>query len=370
MKNWLKTTFSTYVCPVLRWLSRIINWLQNHVMHILVIILVGMIVCLLALGFGIDNNTPISILGTQNKKEALEFIAFGMGGVVAAIVAAAVNRRAAAQEKNNDNEQFKSAMENLGHKDASVRIAAFYLFYHLAKGKEEDFRHNVFDILCSCLRSMPPERSHLIEDKKKRPTTECQTLLNILFNSDDESVFAKFKADLRQSYLVHIELINGTFSNANCSDVNLSNAMLIYTNFSNANFLRANLSSAILMRANLSNANLLNANLASAPLPHANLSGANLIQANLSNAILEDADLSGASVLGVNLSGAILRGAQLKDVRLMDVDSIKDADFCKAKIRDRPITKDDIPADKGEYYADWNLPPWNDEWPWNMPKKE
>ena len=77
---------------------------------------------------------------------------------------------------------------------------------------------------------------------------------------------------------------------------------------------------------------------------------------NLQNARLTKMDLS-----NMNLSNANLQEIQLKDVKLQDVHSIEKADFRGATIDDRPITKDDLPTDKGEYYADWNPPPKKEE---------
>ena len=361
MKNWFKKTFSAYACPILHKLSRAINWLQSHVMHILVIILVGMIGCLLVLGFGIDNDmTSILILGTKNKKEALEFIAFGMGGVIAAIVAAAVNRRAAAQEKSNDNEQFKSAMENLGHKDASVRIAAFYLFCYLAKDKDKDkdFRHNIFDILCSCFRSMPRERSHLTEENgKERPTAECQTLLNILFRNRYEFSPDGFAPDLRRVYLIRANLAHASLSNANFTRANLATSDLTHANLTGADFTHANLSNADIKTANLKNAHFSGAQLANANFVYADLTGAFFNDARLGRVCFGGATLRGANFGNAYLNNADLGQADLTHANLQDVNSIEKANFCGAKIGDRPITKDDLPADKGEYYADWNPPP-------------
>ena len=80
-----------------------------------------------------------NFLGYCCKKETLNFIAAGMGGVIATMVAVAVNRRANAEVENNeltqkghDDARFQNITENLGHDKASVRISAFYRFYYYA----------------------------------------------------------------------------------------------------------------------------------------------------------------------------------------------------------------------------------------------
>ena len=51
----------------------------------------------------------------------------------------------------------------------------------------------------------------------------------------------------------------------------------------------------------------------------------------------------------------------MKDVKFDDVHTIASADFRGATIGDRLITKDDLPPDKGKYYAEWNPPPEKEE---------
>ena len=360
----------------------------------------------------------------ENKTKTLQFIGFGMGGVLAAIGAIAINRRADAQAENNKliekghiNERFKSATENLGHSSANVRTASYYQFYYLAKEREEDFRHSVFEILCSCFRSMPRNISHLTEkDGKERPTAECQTLLNILLHPHYQDAFQEFEPDLQRVCLINTQLWNANLlganlsgadlsnallrsadlfcanlsganlsnadlsetnlsetnlsnadlSNADLADANLSKADLKSTNLSSANLSNANLSDAYLVNANLSKANLSNANFTNADLPIANLSntifmntdfsGVNFSEANLSNADFWDTNLSYADFTNANLSNIKLRGTKLKYVF-----SIDGADFRGAKIDNKPITKDDIPSNRGKYYADWNPPPEKEE---------
>ena len=345
MKNWFKRIFSAYVSP---WLSPIINWLPSHVMHILVAILVGMIVCLLVLGFVIDDDmTPISILGTKTKKEALESIALGMGGVVATIVAAAVNRRATALEKSNDNEQFRSAMENLGHKDASVRIAAVYLFNNLAKEARKDVRRNIFEILCSRLRSMPRDISHLMEeDKQERPKAECQTLLDILFQPESEPIFGEFHADLRKAFLVYADL----------TDTNLVGAKFFGADLNSAFFENANASNAFFSHADLVKANFKGANLTNTEFIEAYLEAANLYCANFTNANLRGADLTDARVENADFTNAYFIDANLKNTKFQFVHSIEKACFHFAKIGDRDILPEDLPTNKGQYFATWTTP--------------
>ena len=141
---------------ILRWPLRIINWLESHAMYILVITLIGMVVCLLVIGFGAENDlAPVWILGTKSKKEALEFVAFGIGGVLAAISAVSINRRANAQARHNEliekrhiNDQFQHATINLGHEKRRVRITSFHLFILATCG--------VLAVLIACADQMIP----------------------------------------------------------------------------------------------------------------------------------------------------------------------------------------------------------------------
>ena len=101
------------------------NLIKKYIMHILASILIIMASGLVLIGLYTETGGGIArFLGTNHplpfKKETIEFIAFGMGGVVATIVAAAVNRRARAQERNNElieaghlNDRFQNVTEHL-----------------------------------------------------------------------------------------------------------------------------------------------------------------------------------------------------------------------------------------------------------------
>ena len=116
----------------------------------------------------------------------------------------------------------------------------------------------------------------------------------------------------------------------------------------------------------LGKSNLSSANLSSAFLSGANLSSANLVCANFADANLLGADLSKSTFIGTNFSRANLdnanfQEAELKHVIWENVNTIRGADFRGAKILGKPIKRDDIPKNKGEYYADWNPPPKKEE---------
>ena len=329
-------------------------WKKDPLIHSLYLFIGVLGLCLFIVVFLTGKGGIFAwLLNTSGKNETIRFIALGMGGVLAAIGAVAFSHRANAQiehnkliEKGHIDERFKSAIENLGHGEASIRIASFHQFYYLAKNQPDNFRKSVFDILCSYLRALPQYQSHRLKEDEEHPTEECQTLLNILFKHDDKYVFAKFQADLRKSYLVHTNL-----SKANFVDANLS-----YTNLSNASLWRANLSDAILVHTNLSHADLSHAILPNAMFVHANLSDAAFVDSDLSGAVFSEANLSKANLSNAVFVGTNFQEAQLKGANLMKVRSIRNADFRGAKIGGRPITKDAIPADKGEYYANWNPP--------------
>ena len=214
-------------------------------------------------------------------------------------------------------EQYNAAIEKLGSGNSDIRIASFHQLHCIAEGCPDDLKKDIFDHLCTYLRNMSRERSHATI-QRECPTKECGILLDVLFRSADRPIFRKFEADLHGAYLIGTRLVDGYFKNANLSEAD----------FSNANFLRAKLIGANLL--------------------HTNLSGARLWSADLS-----ETDLSGANLSGTNLSEANLWEAQLKGANLHDVLSIEQADFHGAKIGDKPITEDAIPAGKGEYYADW-----------------
>ena len=292
------------------------------------------------------------------KHEALRFIGFGMGGVLATIGAVAFNRRAASQieaskaqtkhneliEEGNINDRFQKATVNLGHRKRRVRITSFYQFYYLAKVSEYDFRKGIFDILCDHLRHITSGQFYNDENEGKDIiTNECQTLLNILFKPEYKSVFDEFYAEfeninLTRANLSSANLLTANLRNANLSDINLSGANLSNADLSGAYLAGAYLAGASLSSANLTGTYLLDTNLSDANLSDAYLAGANLSGANLSGGHLLSANLSGTNLTGANLSNAYLSGADISNAYLIE------ADLSNAKFPNKGFIKLDHPT--------------------------
>ena len=287
--------------------------------------------------------------------------------------------------KGNDDVRFQGIVRDLGHNRATVRITAFYRFLYLAEKKQDTYqktkklRQDIFEILCGCLRGMSSKTLNVRRDKHKYQI-ERQALFDILFKGkfrgdrEDKKNFvpSKFFTDLHMVYLAKLDLSGANLLGVILSGANLSGADLSGADLSGANLSDADLSGADLSGANLSGTNLLDAdfsraNLSRVTLSNTNLSGAVFSGADFSGTIFSNAnpsksdlsntDLSDTDLLKTDLSNANLQKAQLKGANLHDVSSIEQADFRGAKIGDRDITENDIPKDKGEYYADWTDSP-------------
>ena len=291
------------------------------------------------------------LLETENKPDTLQLIGWGMGGVLAAIVALALNRRAAAMEKGLIDERFKAAVQSLAGEQPSVRIAAFYQFYYLAKDNPDtDFRSSIFDILCAHLRQITSDADYRENAGSKKPTEECQSLLDVLFKKS-RNVFVGMKADMKNAYLVRANLSNtelqqADFRGANLSAANFEKANMLAANFedadlSAANFRRANVLAANFEDADLSSANFWNADLSVTDFSGANLSEVNFGEANLSSANFRKADLSSAFWGGANLSSANFREADLSSAFLGDA-NLSSANFREADVSSANFEKADV----------------------------
>ena len=240
-------------------------------------------------------------LETEGKHETLEFIGLGLGGVLAAIGAVELNRRATAAMKNSEamtknaeemaknnaltekghiQERLKAAMQSLGHIAPSVRIAAFYQFYRLAKdNSDKDFVKNIFDILCAHLRHLTSNENYRQNEGQYAPTEECQSLLNVLFkNPQDIFVVADMRVNLRG-----IHLVGANFHKAHLRGVSFHRA-----NLQHADFWHANVEEAVFLKSNLQKANFTVAHAYYAFFQRADVAGADFTNAYLHRADMTD----------------------------------------------------------------------------------
>ncbi len=288
-------------------------------------------------------------MGAKSKRETLEYIGLGIGGVIAVMGALALNQRAKEMAKNNAliekghiNERFKAAVESLANAKPSARIASFYQFYYLAvKLKNDDgFRKSVFDILCAHLRDITIATTFYGKNVEK-PAEEVQSLLGVLFKPSDKNVFAKLTSDLRGAYLIGVDFDNAELKDANFEHAilrkaifmhaNLENAKFMHANLENAKFRYANLENAKFMHANLENAKFRSANLQYANFRSANLQYANFWSANLENAKFRYANLENANFFGANLENANFRDANLENAKFFGA-NLENANFRDANL--------------------------------------
>ena len=233
------------------------------------------------------------LIGAKEKTRVLEFIGFGMGGILAAIGAIAINRRADAQvksaeaqaesakaqvdnnkliEKGHIQDRFKAATEHLGHERPGMRIAAYYEFYQLAK-QYPDWREHVLDILCAHLRQVTTDENY---KGKGKPTEEVQTLLDLLFKSKDKSIFQGLKANLQRVNLVGASLFDVHMPNTDFTFACLIGADMRYGKFHNCRFSGARMDGVWLDLAEMVLAFLSNASLRGSRLQNTNMQMAQL----------------------------------------------------------------------------------------------
>ena len=270
-------------------------------------------------------------LEVDDKAEVLRLIGWSMGGVLTAIGVITLNRRAMA---GLIDERFKAAVQGLASEQLSVRIAAFYQFYYLAKDNPDvGFRGSILDILCAHLRQMTSESDYQSSAGQEKSTEECQRLLDILFKMPHK-IFAGMTVNLKGVNLVGADLKNAElqradFVYANLSSVDFQNATMSHARFlggtmSNVHFGNATMSHAEFEGTDMSNINFQGAILSEACFRHLK---------NASLADFENAILSKACFQNVKLVSAIFRGADLSGAGFDRAD-VANANFERANLCD------------------------------------
>ena len=248
--------------PAVAWILRESSSLLKIPLGWLVVVFAASLLWVML--FTADGGVFARLLDANSKNEAIKFIGLGMSGALAVIIALALNRRAAAQDKsaaamvkNNEliekghiDERFKAAVQSLGSEQPSVRIAAFYQFYHLAKGNpDKDFINNVFDILCAHLRQITSKEEYRNGEGQEKPTEECQSLLDVLFKNQE--IFSEMHAQLGGVYLVGADFSCANIQFAILMDANLQNSRFYATRAGGASFFGANIKGAAFGRTSL-----------------------------------------------------------------------------------------------------------------------
>ena len=264
------------------------------------------------------------LLGISDKADILKFIGLGMGGLLAALGAIALNRRAEAQiksadaqadvaaeqaknnrltEKGHVQDRFKAAVEHLGSERAEMKIAAYHELYQLAReGKENsDLRRIIFEILCAHLRQLTNASEYKKNHGKYKPTEGVQTLLDLLFKSEDsKAIFQGLKANLQRVYLVGADLRDAWLCGHDFTGAWMPNAK-----FSGAQLQNACLTDAKMQMACLENVNLRGTYMQKTILHYANMRNAD-IRGAMCTAELHCAELDGMRAGGTTPNGSYL----------------------------------------------------------------
>ena len=236
------------------------------------------------------------------------------------------------QLDKNDKDAFKGAVEHLGHKSESVRLGGIYALYGLAP--KPRYKKDVHEILCAHIRNKTSEDNDK-DECKYEPSTEIQTLLELLTSKQKNQVFIAagkpLKVNLRGACLQGADLqgvgLQGAqLQGADLRHVQLQGADLRRAQLQRANFQNAQLQGVFLRNAQLQGAYLWDAQLQGAILLKAKLQGAILWDAQLQGARLGDAQLQGAFLRNAQLQGANLQGAQLQGAHSTEIPTISDSD--------------------------------------------
>ena len=253
--------------------------------------------------------------GTDSKKETLGFVWTGMAGLLAVIGAIVVNRRAREQIKTNRlieqghiQDRFKAATEHLGKPE--TQIAAYYEFCQLAE-QHPELRKNIFDILCSHLRQATTDKNY---KGKGKPTEQIQTLLDLLFKSEDKSIFLGLEANLQRVNLVGASLFNAHMPNTNFT----------YAHLINADMRRGKFNTCCFAGARMDGVWLDDAEMIFTLLTSTKLRGSRLQNTNMQMSKLGD----GTDFSGSYLSNTKMQGAEIFSIPPRSLDIFMSGTFC------------------------------------------
>ena len=126
--------------------------------------------------------------------------------------------------KSQTDERFKNAVEHLGSDKEPIIIGGVAELHQIAKDNKEDYSEIIFNLLCSYIRTNSNENKNI---------TILQTIFDYLFIKQINNPYLSYKANLKKSNLLGIEMRNYKLKNADLSDCSFSN--ITETDFENAN---------------------------------------------------------------------------------------------------------------------------------------
>jgi len=126
-------------------------------------------------------------------------------------------------------------------------------------------------------------------------------------------------ANLTNSKIEEVAVLNTDFSNAIMKGIIISNLSAEGSNFSNADLSKAIVKGAGFTNTQFSGADLSNSDFSEINLSNSKFDGANLSGIHLVESVLSGSDLSGADLTGANLTQTILRDTNLSNAILLQV---------------------------------------------------
>ncbi len=274
------------------------------------------------------------IFGVDKKDDAIRMLGWGLGGAIAICALVIANRRAKgtmaaaeaqanavkATEAGHRQQRFSDGVNHLGHDKESLRQGGAHALFHLALDDQKR-RASIADILCAHVRATTGDNQYQTSHKDK-PSTEIQSLLNLLFTTKNQSAktmdtfWKGLTPDLSGGYFHGAELPSARFQRARLEGAQFQGARLEDAQFQGARLEDAQFQGAWLTGAQFQLAKIDNANFHGALLSGAGFHGACITDAQFQGAWLHGAQFQGAEINdGTNFAGAYSARARQRDPR-------------------------------------------------------
>lgn len=285
-------------------------------------------------------------------------VLFGVVFTAGGLIATALTWRTTQETQITD--RYTKAVEQLGSSKREVRTAAVYALERISKDSGRD-RLTTRDVLAAFIREHDPGPAVKADDLPGEPDTDVTAAFTVLARRPPEPDDAPpldlhairtpyislpdrtnlRRADLREAYLVDVDLIHADLRGADLVDADLDKADLTRADLRDADLSGSDLSNTQLFHTDMDNANLKDADLFRTNLRAADLHGTDLSNTDARGADLSNADLSSAYAGGADLSGANLRDANLRGTDLSNAD-VRGADLSNADLRGADLSGTDL----------------------------